>query len=188
VASQVTPLFVPDLAELQAALRLSSLDATKDVFVILTNVVREERLGFIKRLGATRVAELVAFTYDPKAAAPATTDEMLREIANLTEIAWCRMLLYQQLPILFRDSTGDAHRAFQEDALTRESNEAKRQAEIERLEEWIEEQLQILEGSQAADEESTLSASVPEAVDEQPRMEGSAYGATGRLGPYSGAS
>jgi hypothetical protein len=181
---QVDPLFAADLAELQSGLRLSSLDKTKDAASILANVLREVRLGFVKRLGKPRVDELVAFTYDPSTGAPADDDQMMREVANLCELDWCRLLLYQQLPVLFRDSTGEALKSWNNDALTRESNEEKRKTEILRLEEKVEQALQILEGSEAADEESGWNASVPEAEDEQPRLEGSAYDSTGRLGPY----
>ena len=146
----VAPLFAPSLAALKASLRLSAVE-DGDALVMVEDAVREVNLGFARQLGLDAVAALVAIAYDPAVAAPATTDEVRREVANTTEIAWVRMLLLQRLPTIFRDSSGDAMLAWQNDALTRETGDSQRRAMIEALDAQIKDGLEMLLGDDEPD-------------------------------------
>jgi len=148
--ADIAPLFVADAATLRTSLRLSALNETaSDAGALVDDAVREVRLGFARRLGLPRVTELVAMTYDPTGGAPTTDDEMLRECANLTEILWVKKLLLTRLPTVFRDSSGEARLDFNTEALTRETAEADRQTEIERLNASVEDNLDFLAGRES---------------------------------------
>ena len=161
----VAPLFAPDLAALQASLRLTAVKSG-DALAIIDDAVREVRLGFTRRLGATAVAALVAIDYDPTATTATTADEIRREIANLTEIAWVRKLLLERLPTIFRDSSGDAALTWQTDGLTREAGEEQRRSLIASLSAQVEEGFEALLGDDEADA-ATFSATTFEPDDDK---------------------
>ena len=145
--ASISPLFVADADTLRASLRLSALNTSpSDAAALVDDAMREVRLAFQRRLGMERVNVLVAIDYDPTSAAPASDDEMLRECANLTEILWVRKLLLTRLPTVFRDASGEARLDFNTEALTRETAEADRNAELDRLTATIEDNLDFLAG------------------------------------------
>lgn len=176
----VSPVFVRDLPTLKASLRLSSVADDNDADSIISDAVRAARSDLQRRLGITRVASLAAIVYDPEAAAPATADELLRETANLTEIAMCRRTLLRRLPTLFRDASGDAALSWQQDALTRERN-ADTKRELDELDRQIEENLTLLEGG---DDQEKIKATSFEPEDS--RSMGSSIFGTGGLGGLNG--
>jgi hypothetical protein len=181
----ISPLFVADADSLRASLRLTALNsAGTDAAVMVDDAIREVRTGFLRRLGVARVGVLVAIDYDPTAGAPANEDEILREVANLTEILWVRKLLLTRLPTTFRDASGQARLDWNADALTRETAESDRQAELERLTATIEDNLELLAGDSTLTNESSWKATTFGPTD-PPRPEDTAYNPPGHvLGPY----
>lgn len=158
--ADIAPLFVADADSLRASLRLSALTTSpSDAAVLVDDAIREVRLGFLRRLGLSRTAALVALVYDPTAGAPTTEDEILRECANLTEILWVKKLLLTRLPTLFRDSAGESRLDFNTEALTRESPAQQQQVELDRLDSQIEENLELLAGDSEAQNESNWKVS-----------------------------
>lgn len=180
-AVTVAPTFVADIATLKASLRLSSVADDTDVSSILSDAIREARLAFMTRLGISRVAAIVAMTYDPETAAPATADELTREAANITETLMVRRTLLRRLPVMFRESSSQAMISFQQDALTRERN-ADAQREQDELSATIEANLRLLEGG---DSEVTYRATTIE-PDSIPVLGESVNGSDGSLGRLDG--
>jgi hypothetical protein len=148
--ADMAPLFVADADTLRTSLRLSALNTSPtDAVALVDDAIREVRLGFMRRLGASRVAVLVGFTYDPESGAPDTENKMLRECANLTEILWVKKLLLTRLPTVFRDSGGEARLDFNTEALSRETPQEDRLAELDRLNATIEDNLDFLAGRES---------------------------------------
>jgi len=182
--ADLAPLFVADADTLRASLRLSALNTSpSDAVVLVDDAIREVRLGFARRLGLTRVTELVAMVYDPAVGAPTTEDEMLRECANLTEILWVRKLLLTRLPTVFRDSSGEPRLDFNTEALTRETAEADRQEELDRLTATIEDNLDFLAGRTSV-QDSWKATTFEPTCPFRPGQ--TAFGRDGRLGPFNG--
>lgn len=98
-----SPTFVADVASLQSALRLSGLPAGEDGMAILNSAVLRVRTGFIRRLGAGRVAEIQAIMFEED---PEDDEQTLRASANECEIKWVRLHLLQTMPSLFMDNSG----------------------------------------------------------------------------------
>ena len=93
------PLFLADLDAMKAELRLSGVPATgEDANVILEDVLLQVRTAFYRRLGITRVGQIVAFATNYTN--PTTNDELLRAVAKSTEVkmTWCK--LAERLPQL----------------------------------------------------------------------------------------
>jgi hypothetical protein len=182
--STITPLFVASASALLASLRLSAVEGTEtNAATMVDDAIREVRVGFLRRLGVDRVGVLVALVYDPTAGAPADNDEILREVANLTEVLWVRKLLLTRLPTIFRDASGQVDLSWQADALTRETAQADRQAELERLTATIEDNLELLSGDSTVTNESSWKATTFSPTN-PPFPEQTAYNANGSLGPY----
>lgn len=136
------PVFVADLATLKARLRLSGVPvAATDTLGIIDDAVLRARMRFYRRLGASRVADLVAIAYVED---PTTDDGILRALANSVEVNIVRFELMQTLPTTFMDASGDANKKWNEEALFRERGPTERQKELTRLEDQIEEDMQML--------------------------------------------
>lgn len=179
----IAPIFVADADSLRESLRLKALNTSpSDAAVLVDDAMREVRLSFQRRLGRTRVDELVLMAYDPEAGAPATDDEMLRECANLTEIIWVKKLLLTRLPTIFMDSSGAARLDAETDALTRETAEADRNAELDRLTATIEDNLDYLAGRASVQDSWKATSIDPECP---PRPGSSVFPRSG-LGPWNG--
>lgn len=136
------PVFVADLATLKTRLRLSGVPlAATDTLGIIDDAVLRARMRFYRRLGAKRVADIVSLTYQED---PTTDDQILRALANSVEVNIVRFELMQTLPTTFMDASGDANKKWNEEALFRERGPTERQKELTRLENQIEEDMQML--------------------------------------------
>jgi hypothetical protein len=139
------PLYVADLDTLKAKLRLTKLPADSAANDLLDESILDARVEFHRRLGATRVGQIGALAF---VANPTTADEILRALANTVEVKLVRVRLMRTLPVLFQDSSGEANRAWDEEAPFREAGLSSLDKEIKRLEDEIEEAFQILEGEE----------------------------------------
>lgn len=171
----VTPLFLTDIEELKTELRLSKVSATNDVDVqaIIQQSIEDTVTTFMRRLGIARVVQLQAIT--PPVGNPTTNDEFLYVLARLTEIKLNRANLYRTLPTIFRDSDGSARKEWQNDALTRETDEEKRSAELARIEEECEQNMQLLALEEEIGSESSIQAIALEPDPAPPRPGESAF-------------
>lgn len=147
------PLFVQDLATLKSLLRLSGVPSSAtDTLAIIDEAILKARLSFYRRLGQQRVGILLATAYD---ANPTGEDGVLRALANVVETKLVYVELLRKLPNQFMDASGDANRRWNEEAPFRERGSSDAQLEINRLLDEIEEDMQMLEGSESlADEVS----------------------------------
>lgn len=136
-------LFVADDDTIRRRLRLSAVpDSSEDTLAIINDAIARARLTFYRRLGRQRVTELLAIT---EVATPTTEDEVLRSVASHCEIKIVRSILIQELPMGFMDASGDLNRRWQEEALVRERPRSEREREALRLQEDIEQDMQMLE-------------------------------------------
>lgn len=147
-----SPLFVATMDLLRSKLRLSGVATTTDAFEQIEEATLEVRAGFIRRLGLTRVTTLVGYS---SSETPSTENESLRLIAEITEVKWVRCTLLRTMTTMFLDGSGDALQNYHDEAAFRDSAPFEREREIKRLKDEIEENLQLLEGSDSIGSEST---------------------------------
>jgi len=161
------PLFVATVEELKSKLRLASIPAGQGADILFDETLLAVRTHFYRALGPARVAELAALPFNEN---PATEDEILRAVANTTEVKWMRMELMRVLPTLFKDSSADQHQVYHDEALFRETPGDQLSIERERLWSDIQENLELLRGDEELDEEvQGISASTPESDSTAPR-------------------
>lgn len=151
----IAPLFVTDLATLKSRLRLSGAAAT-DADAMIQQAVMDVRLGFFRRLTQTRCAVLVGYTHTDT---PATDTEILRALAESTEVKWVRLFAMRTLPTAFLDGVA-MNQVWQQEAPFRAALPADLAGERLALENEIAENLTILAGDQGIGTESTISTSV----------------------------
>lgn len=144
----VAPLFVADMTTLRTRLRLDGAKAASALAVI-DQAVEDVRIGFYDRLGATRVAALVAIGYSEN---PTTANGVLRAKANSVEVKWVRVLLLRRLPVLFIDAQGLKQQVWNDESGFASGPERALRDEIEKLEAEIEEALLVLAGDEDPDE------------------------------------
>lgn len=114
------PMFVANLDELKAELRLAGVPQGEDVERMVARAALAVRTRMFKRLGQTRMAQLLAIT--PNHDAPSSPDELLASTARVVEVEWTRCLLMDLLPVLFTDSSGGALDAHNEAGLFRKAD------------------------------------------------------------------
>lgn len=146
------PLFLEDLAAMQSALRLSGVPDSvgEDANTIIGNALLTVRTGFYRRLGGTRVGQLVAITH---ADDPETDDEILRGIAETTEVNWTFVVLMDRLPMLWMDDSGGAWQQFNEQGTFRKMSRRDMEDLRKRMMEEIEANLDLLAGLTTAGDE-----------------------------------
>ncbi len=148
-----SPLFIVDVATLKAKLRLSGVPSASDADDIINEAILTVRAGFYRELGSPRVASIQAlpFTEDP-----VTNDQVLRAVANTTEVKWVRAELFRTLPLSFMDGNADQNQVFQDEALFREASQHQLDLERVRLETEIQQNLDLLRGAEDIASEATM--------------------------------
>lgn len=113
------PLFVSDLDTLKAKLRLSAVPISAvDTQSIIDQAVLDARVRFYRALGAARVAAILTTSFT---ATPTTDAQVIRALAQGTEILMVRCILMRTLPTAFLDASGDVDHRWNEEAPLRES-------------------------------------------------------------------
>lgn len=149
------PLFLADLAAMKAELKLSGVPATgEDANVILEDVLLQVRTGFYRRLGITRVGQLVAFTANY--VNPTTNDEILRAVAKSVEVKWTWCLLGERLPQSWMDDSGGAWQRYNEQGTFRKMSLREREEQCDRYKDEIEQAMILLSGEQSLGDESGI--------------------------------
>lgn len=147
-------LFAASDASIKAKLRLSAVSASAtDTQAVFDEAVLGARLDFHRRLGRDRVVALLAIA---EVAAPATSDEVLRSLASLTEVKMVRVALLRELPNAFMDASGDLNRRWNEEAPFRERPRSDRELEVRRLLDEVEEAMQMLAGDESVGDETSV--------------------------------
>lgn len=146
------PLFVADLPTLKSLLRMTEVPSdSTDALAILDEGILRARLQFYRRLGTTRVGQLLAITFEEN---PTTEDEVLRALANTVEVKLVLCHLLERLPNTWMDASGDIHKRWNEEAPVRERSPAEIIDQLSSCRDQIEEDMQILAGEeQVGDEE-----------------------------------
>jgi len=149
------PLFLEDLDAMKSALRLSGVPAVdEDANSILQQAILAVRTNFYRRLGGTRVGQLVAIDFEDN---PETDDEMLRALAQTTEVKYTFVELMDRLPMLWMDDSGGAWQQFNEQGTFRKLGMSDRKEMRTRMLADIEQAMQFLAGEQVFGEESSIS-------------------------------
>lgn len=149
----MTPLFAQNSDELVKTLRLSGVKEDHDAAAIIAQAVLAVRGHFYRRLGQTRVAQLLAM---PVAAEPATVEEILRSVATVTETKWVRLELLDSLPTMFMDGSNNTLQEWDEEAPFRNTSTFQIAALKKSLKSQIEENLDMLAGREEQGNESTV--------------------------------
>ncbi len=150
-------LFAASDSDVKARLRLTSVPSSAtDTAAIIAEAILGARLEFFRRLGQARVNRLLAFAV---VAAPSSDEEVLRALATQTEVRLVRVQLLRELPNAFMDASGDLNKRWNEEAPFRERPRSDREREIARLNEEIEQAMQMLardEGEAPGDERTVF--------------------------------
>ena len=166
------PYFVASIAALKSQLRLSGA-AASDFDAIFDAAVKSARLDFYRRLGADRLAQIKATgsTDDPS-----TGDQYMRMLADQTEVLIVRKHLLVTLPVRFLDGSADANQVWSDEAPFRDTSVKEREAEVSRLSDEIEQNMNFLEGDETSPEEGTIHAFTVEPDCTPPRIGQSLWG------------
>lgn len=162
-SDSIGPLFMADMDSLKARLRLSGA-AADDALAIIDHAVQQVRVGFYSRLSSNRISTLRATSSVEN---PTETNQVLRSLAEQTEVMWVRYELMQQLPNMFIDGSGNTQTTWNQEGLTREIRPAEKEEILARLWSRIQSFLnQLAKGELSA---SSISASTIEPDETQPR-------------------
>lgn len=165
-----TPLF-QTRAALVEQLRMSGAPTATDAQVIVDQVILEARTTFYRRLGITRVAQLVAYTpVDP----PITEEAILRQVALETEAKIVLSLLMRRLPMLFVDGSGNRDQVWNDEGSTRQAADYERIREGKRLDVEIKANFDLLAGIELG-EQTSMKMMVIE-PDDTPELPGATTG------------
>lgn len=145
------PLFIENETVLRGRLRLTGVPDGMDADKMISNAILEVRANFIRRLGLDRINTLVAFT---SSITPATEDESLRLVAEITELLWTKVLLMRTLTVMFLDGAGGALQDYQNESAFRTTGPFERDREIKRILAEIQENLELLEGTESIEDET----------------------------------
>ena len=135
------PLFVSSRTELLAKLRLSGYKDTGDTAALINQAITRARLEFYKRLAATSVTTLVGYTHSDN---PSSTQEVMRAIAEDTEVLLVWYSVLQLLPVQAMD--GDMLEQWNEAAPFRELSPSEVQQHLDRTMAAIDDNFARLEG------------------------------------------
>lgn len=167
------PLFVEDLGVLKQNLRLSGINTTKDISIILDQAILATRTNFYRRLTQSRIDDLLAMA---SVSYPDEAEEYLFSIAKLTEIRMCRLELTWTAPVLFQDASGEALEAWDHQPSFRRDTPEGLQTLRDHLKAEIEEAMEILKGDEEIGDEKKGFITTFEPDDDPPAMGESLWG------------
>lgn len=152
------PLFVADLATLKPKLRLSGVPTTSDADDIINESILIARQKFYRELGIARVAELVALPFNEN---PTTEDQILRAVANSTEVLMVRCELMRIMPMMFMDGNADQNQIMQDESLFRETTSAQLEQMRLQCDLEIQQNMDLLAGDEEISSEGTIRIDTP---------------------------
>lgn len=112
------PLFESDYETLMAKLRLSSITEDSDTASIIDEAIGRVRRGLFDQLGSSLVATILETDLEEEFL---TQEEIIRASAAQAEVLWVKYLLLKDLPVLFRDASGQTLDEWNKEALVRET-------------------------------------------------------------------
>ena len=135
----VESLFNASRTALLQRARISTADDVQTL-ALVDQSINEVRIGFYRRLGSTRVNQIVGYSLTDN---PASDEELIKSQAAATEALWLTWLLAQRLPHLFMDNRASAGDAWSDEQLTRDTQVQK--AYLNALKAQVDEGLASLE-------------------------------------------
>ncbi len=119
----VNPLFIANIDELKANLRLSGASTLSgsDFDTLLDQAIRKVRLTFRRRLGQQRIETIQGYAQDSSPIDPDTDHEYYREMAELAEIDMVKLELTYLLPMLFMDASAGNREVYNDEAVFRKA-------------------------------------------------------------------
>ena len=152
------PLFVADIDTLKSKLRLSGVPTTSDADDIINEAVLVARQKFYRELGGSRITVLKATAFTE---APTTDNQILRAVANSTEVLMVRCELMKMLPMMFMDGNADQNQIMQDEGLFRDTtsnqlDQLRMQCEIE-----IQQNMDLLAGDEEIASENSVRIDSP---------------------------
>lgn len=146
-------LFVATVDILKSKIRLSGVESTSDASSIIDEAVLTVRAGFYRELGSPRVAQIQALPFTEN---PVTDDQVMRAVANSTEVKWVKAELLRTMPMSFMDGNADQNQVFQDEALFRDASQHQIDLERISLESDIQQNLDLLRGIESIASEASL--------------------------------
>lgn len=153
-----SPLFVADVATLKSKIRLSGVPSTSDADDIINEAVLTVRAGFYRELGSTQIAAIQGITFVED---PASDDEVKRAVANVTEVKWVKAELMRAMPLMFMDGNAQQDQIFQDEALFRDASQRQLDQERIRLENEVEQAMELLRGDASIGSEGSIRIDSP---------------------------
>lgn len=117
----VESLFNASYTELLERVRVETVTDEQTVSVIQMTVTGV-RTGFYKKLGESRVSELLGYSLVDN---PSTLNEIARADAAGCEVLWVTYLLMERLPTLFMSSSSSSREIYNDTPLFRDSSADK---------------------------------------------------------------
>ena len=147
------PLFIADLATLTSKLRLSGVPAAADASDIINEAILVTRQKFYRELGVSRIAILGALAFTET---PATENQILRAVANSTEVLMIRCELMRTMPMMFMDGNADQNQIMQDEALFRDTTSSQLEQARLACELEIQQNMDLLAGTEEIASETTI--------------------------------
>ncbi|MCP4897878.1 MAG: hypothetical protein GY906_12975 [bacterium] len=173
----VAPLFIADMDALKSSLRLSGIPTGADAETLVDDATLQARAAFVRRLGQARINAIVAY---PSVEAPATDEENLRMIANLTESMLARLHLMSTMPVLFMDSADQDEQAWNEEGLFRTKSPFDLSTEKKALQDQIDENMTYLADEEELGSDPKLKIQTFEPATPPPQPGDSVWGSSPR--------
>lgn len=153
----IAPLFISSVVDVKKRLRLSGVVDSSNAQSMIEEALRTVRVGFYRRISNERISEIASAAVTEN---PTNDAEIIRQLAEVTELKWIRLELLRTMPTLFADSTPLTQEAWNTEALLRGSSVSERDMEIRRLEADIEQAMSVLVELEQLSEETTVKTSV----------------------------
>jgi hypothetical protein len=152
------PLFVADLATLKPKLRLSGVPSTSDADDIINESILVTRQKFYRELGGARITVLLAMAFTET---PTTDNQILRAVANSTEVLMVRCELMRLMPMMFMDGNADQNQIMQDEALFRDTTSSQLEQMRMQCELDIQQNMDLLAGDEEIASETTIRIDSP---------------------------
>jgi len=139
----VQPLFISDMATLRSQIKLSGA-MQPDTEVAIESATRRVRGYIYERLGSDRVVQILGYTSSEN---PTSTNDLARSRAEIMEADWVKLILMQDLPVLFMDASDNTSQVWNTEELTREARPSELDKRIAALQEMIDDAIDSLIGA-----------------------------------------
>jgi len=153
----ILPLFNATVESVKARLRLQGVAATDPGQPLIEGAVQAVRVGFYRQIEQAQINVLLSYSSVEN---PTNEQEVLRQLAEVTELKWIRYELMRSMPMLFMDSAAGTQQAWNDEGIFRGMGVAERDAELKRLWSEIVQSLSLLTADETIPDETTMRVDV----------------------------